>query len=110
TRQPMGCRSYDDFGRWERWCPKGFFPTQDVGLIIGIREGAQDSSFARMAGLQEKLNDIVGRDPAVASYASQVGAGAGGQQGNDGRMYIHLKPWAETPGRGVMAAIARLGA
>jgi multidrug efflux pump subunit AcrB len=77
--------------------PKGFFPTQDVGLIIGISEGAQDSSFARMAALQEKLNDIVGRDPAVASYASQVGAGTAGQQGNDGRMFINLKPWTSVP-------------
>jgi hydrophobe/amphiphile efflux-1 (HAE1) family protein len=88
--------------------PKGFFPTQDVGLIIGISEGAQDSSFARMAQLQVKLNDIVGKDPAVASFASQVGAGTAGQQGNDGRMFINLKPWAERPGDGVMQVIARL--
>jgi hydrophobe/amphiphile efflux-1 (HAE1) family protein len=88
--------------------PKGFFPTQDVGLIIGITEGAQDSSFARMATLQRKLNDIVAHDPAVASFASQVGAGTGGQQGNDGRMYINLKPWDQRPGDGVMKVIARL--
>ena len=39
--------------------PKGFFPTQDIGLIIGITEGAQDASFERMAKLQQQLNDIV---------------------------------------------------
>ncbi len=61
--------------------PKGFFPTQDVGLIIGISEGAQDSSFERMAKLQQQLNDIVAHDPAVASFASQVGAGTGGPAG-----------------------------
>jgi hydrophobe/amphiphile efflux-1 (HAE1) family protein len=88
--------------------PKGFFPTQDVGLIIGISEGAQDASFERMAKLQEKLNDIVANDPAVASFASQVGAGTAGQQGNDGRMYINLKPWEQRPGDGVMRVIARL--
>jgi hydrophobe/amphiphile efflux-1 (HAE1) family protein len=88
--------------------PKGFFPTQDVGLIIGISEGAQDSSFASMARLQEKLNAIVGADPAVATVASQVGAGTAGQQGNDGRMYINLKPWDERPGDGIMTVIARL--
>jgi len=88
--------------------PKGFFPTEDIGLIIAVTEGAQDSSYEHMAELQRKLNDIVGRDPAVASYASQVGAGTAGQQGNDGRMYINLKPWGERPGDGVMQVIARL--
>jgi hydrophobe/amphiphile efflux-1 (HAE1) family protein len=89
--------------------PKGFFPTEDIGLIIAVTEGAQDSSFRHMVDLQRKLNDIVGRDPAVASYASQVGAGTAGQQGNDGRMYINLKPWDERPGDGVMQVITRLG-
>jgi hydrophobe/amphiphile efflux-1 (HAE1) family protein len=88
--------------------PKGFFPTQDVGLIIGITEGAQDSSYQRMVTLQEKLNDIVAHDPAVASFASQVGAGTAGQQGNDGRMYINLKPWEQRRGDDVMKVIARL--
>jgi multidrug efflux pump subunit AcrB len=89
--------------------PKGFFPTEDIGLIIAVTEGAQDSSFQHMVELQRKLNDIVGHDPAVASYASQVGAGTAGQQGNDGRMYINLKPWDERPGDGVMQVITRLG-
>jgi hydrophobe/amphiphile efflux-1 (HAE1) family protein len=88
--------------------PKGFFPTQDVGLIIGVSEGPQDASFQKMTRLQEALNDIIGKDPAVASYASQVGAGTAGQQGNDGRFYINLKPWAERPNDGVMKVIARL--
>jgi hydrophobe/amphiphile efflux-1 (HAE1) family protein len=88
--------------------PKGFFPTQDVGLIIAISEGAQDASFEQMAKLQRQLNDIVGSDPAVASFASQVGAGTAGQQGNDGRMYINLKPWDQRPNDGVMKVIARL--
>jgi multidrug efflux pump subunit AcrB len=50
--------------------PKGFFPTQDVGLIIAISEGAQDASYQQMARLQVQLNDIVAHDPAVASFAS----------------------------------------
>ena len=90
--------------------PKGFFPTQDIGLIIGISEGAEDSSFGRMVKLQQQLNDIVQHDPAVASFASQVGAGTAGQQGNDGRMYINLKPLDQRPGDGVMKVIARLTA
>jgi hydrophobe/amphiphile efflux-1 (HAE1) family protein len=90
--------------------PKGFFPTQDIGLIIGISEGPQDASFEQMMRLQEELNDIILSDPAVASFASQVGAGTGGQQGNDGRFYINLKPWADRPNDDVMKVIARLTA
>ncbi len=88
--------------------PKGFFPTQDVGLIIAITEGAQDASYQQMYRLQEQLNAIVAHDPAVASFAAQVGAGTAGQQGNDGRMYINLKPWDQRPDDGVMKVIARL--
>ncbi len=44
----------------------------------------------------------------MASFASQVGAGTAGQQGNDGRFYINLKPWGERPNDGVMKVIARL--
>jgi multidrug efflux pump subunit AcrB len=88
--------------------PKGFFPTQDVGLIVAVSEGPQDASFAKMARLQEQLNDVIMHDPAVASFASQVGAGTAGQQGNDGRFYINLKPWSQRPNDGVMKVIARL--
>ena len=88
--------------------PKGFFPNEDIGLIIAVTEGAQDSSFAHMVALQQKLNAIVEHDPAVASYASQVGAGTAGQQGNDGRMYINLKPWDQRPDDGIMKVIARI--
>jgi hydrophobe/amphiphile efflux-1 (HAE1) family protein len=90
--------------------PKGFFPTQDIGLIIGVSEGAQSASFQQMSRLQEQLNKIVGDDPAVASYAAQIGAGTAGQQGNDGRMFINLKPWADRPGDDVMKVIARISA
>jgi hydrophobe/amphiphile efflux-1 (HAE1) family protein len=88
--------------------PKGFFPTQDVGLIIATSEAAQDVSFQQMQKLQQRLNDLVLHDPAVASFASQVGAGTAGQQANDGRLYINLKPWDERPNDGVMKVIARL--
>ena len=88
--------------------PKGFFPPQDVGLIIGISEGPQDASFDKMVRLQNQLNAMVQADPAVASFASQVGAGTAGQQGNDGRMFINLKPWDQRPNDGVDAVIRRL--
>jgi hydrophobe/amphiphile efflux-1 (HAE1) family protein len=88
--------------------PKGFFPPQDVGLIIGTSEAAQDVSFQQMKKLQTQLNDIILHDPAVASFASQVGAGTAGQQANDGRVYVNLKPWDQRPNDGVMKVIARL--
>ena len=75
--------------------PKGFFPTQDTGIIIGITDAAQDVSFAAMSRLQQQVADIVKADPAVATVTSSVGAGAGGQTANNGRMYITLKPWGE---------------
>jgi HAE1 family hydrophobic/amphiphilic exporter-1 len=70
--------------------PKGFFPQQDTGLITGISEAGQDTSFAAMASRQQALGDIVLRDPAVAHVAMSIG-GAGNPQ-NTGRMFITLKP------------------
>jgi hydrophobe/amphiphile efflux-1 (HAE1) family protein len=73
--------------------PKGFFPTQDTGIIIGITDAAQDSSFAQMATLQQEVNKVVLQNPAVATVVSAAGAGLAGQTANNGRMYITLKPW-----------------
>ena len=87
--------------------PKGFFPTQDTGIIIGITDAAQDSSFSQMQTLQNAANKVVLQDPAVASVVSSIGAGTAGQTANNGRMYITLKPWSD---RNVTATqvIARL--
>jgi HAE1 family hydrophobic/amphiphilic exporter-1 len=72
--------------------PKGFFPQQDTGLIIGQSEAAQDISFQAMAERQQILLDALLRDPAVATVASAVGAGGGLYTLNDGRVFIQLKP------------------
>jgi hydrophobe/amphiphile efflux-1 (HAE1) family protein len=72
--------------------PKGFFPQQDTGLIIGLSEAAQDISFQAMAERQQALLDAVVRDPAVASVGAAVGAGGGNTTVNNGRVYIALKP------------------
>ncbi len=88
--------------------PKGFFPVEDIGFIVATTEGAQNASFQQMERLQTQLNTIIGNDPAVASFASQVGAGTAGAQGNDGHMWINLKPWDQRPNDGVMKVIARL--
>ena len=72
--------------------PKGFFPQQDTGLIIGQSEAAQDISFQAMAERQQALLDAIVRDPAVETVGAAVGAGGGVYTLNDGRVYIQLKP------------------
>ncbi|MET3971672.1 efflux RND transporter permease subunit [Bradyrhizobium sp. S3.9.1] len=72
--------------------PKGFFPQQDTGLILGQSEAAQDISFQAMAERQQAMLNAIVRDPAVASVGSAVGAGGGTYTVNDGRVFIQLKP------------------
>jgi multidrug efflux pump subunit AcrB len=74
--------------------PKGFFPQQDTGVIMGATEASQDISFPAMAKLQQKVAGIVLADPAVATVGSFVGAGSGSSTVNNGRMFITLKPLA----------------
>jgi multidrug efflux pump subunit AcrB len=76
--------------------PKGFFPQQDTGLIIGLSEAAQDISFQAMAERQQALLNALIRDPAVASIGSAVGAGGGDFTVNNGRVYVQLKPLSVT--------------
>jgi hydrophobe/amphiphile efflux-1 (HAE1) family protein len=86
--------------------PKGFFPEQDTGLIIGLSEAAQDISFQAMAERQQALLNAVVRDPAVATVGAAVGAGGGNTTVNNGRVYIALKPKSQ---RGSMdQVLARL--
>jgi HAE1 family hydrophobic/amphiphilic exporter-1 len=70
--------------------PKGFFPQQDIGLITGISEAAQDSSPAAMMGHQRALGEIILKDPAVDHVGMFVGGN--GNAPNNGRMFIALKP------------------
>lgn len=75
--------------------PKGFFPQQDTGMLIGITEASQDISFPAMAKLQEKVATVVLDDPAIATLGSFVGASSGSSTVNNGRMFISLKPVSE---------------
>ena len=86
--------------------PKGFFPQQDTGLIIGLSEAAQDISFQAMAQRQQALLDAIMRDPAVASVGAAVGAGGGTTTANNGRVFIALKP--ENQRQPIGQVIARL--
>jgi hydrophobe/amphiphile efflux-1 (HAE1) family protein len=78
-----------------RTVPKGFFPQQDTGIIMGATEASQDISFPAMAELQQKVTRIVLADPAVATVGSFVGTATGNSTVNNGRMFITLKPLAE---------------
>jgi hydrophobe/amphiphile efflux-1 (HAE1) family protein len=75
--------------------PKGFFPDQDTGIMIGTTAAAQDISFEEMSALQKRIDKIVLQNPAVATVVSSVGAGTSGQPTNNSHMYITLKPWDE---------------
>jgi hydrophobe/amphiphile efflux-1 (HAE1) family protein len=88
--------------------PKGFFPAQDNGVVFGITEGAQDISYKEMVALQAKLSAIVAADPDTAGNGATIGAGVAGQTGNNGRMYVALKPWNERVGGSAQDYIARL--
>ena len=75
--------------------PKGFFPTEDTGYVIGITEGATDISFPAISQLQRQVADVVRADPAVAYVNSTVGTGGPNSVGNSGRMLVALKPRSE---------------
>src|SRR5664279_1441619 len=75
--------------------PKGFFPTEDTGYVIGITEGNTDIAYQAMAEHQRKVADIVRADQAVAYVNSTVGAGGPNTVGNSGRMLVALKPRSE---------------
>ena len=75
--------------------PKGFFPQQDTGLIVGIVEAAQDVSFTSMAQRVGAVIKTVLQDPAIATVGASIGASGASATLNDGRMFIALKPGNE---------------
>jgi multidrug efflux pump len=72
--------------------PKGFFPTQDTGVIQGISQAPASISFAAMAQKQQQLARIILQDPAVESISSFIGADGTNTTLNSGRISINLKP------------------
>ena len=69
--------------------PKGFFPQQDTGVIVGLSDAPQDISFGEMFQLQHRLMDVVAQDPDVASWGTSLG---GSRPINNGFVMIGLKP------------------
>jgi multidrug efflux pump len=75
--------------------PKGFFPVQDTGEIQAVSEAGQTASFAKMAGLQQKLAATILENPAVESLSSFIGVDGTNTTLNSGRIQINLKPLNE---------------
>ncbi len=72
--------------------PKGFFPVQDTGVILGISEAPQTVSFRAMAERQQKLASVILKDPDVVSLSSFIGVDGVNTTPNSGRIQINLKP------------------
>jgi multidrug efflux pump len=72
--------------------PKGFFPQQDTGRIMGAVMAAQDTSFQSMEDKMHRFVNIVRKDPAVDTV---VGFAGGGSPLNQGRFFMMLKPMDE---------------
>ncbi len=77
--------------------PKGFFPTQDTGRMIGSLQADQSISFQSMSQKLTQMMAIVQHDPAVLDVVGSTGAGGGGgaSQTNTGNIYVALKPKSE---------------
>jgi HAE1 family hydrophobic/amphiphilic exporter-1 len=69
--------------------PKGFFPQQDTGIILGLSDAPQDISFGEMVRREHLLTDVLARDPGVQSWATAIG---GSRSINNGFVAISLKP------------------
>ncbi len=86
--------------------PKGFFPVQDTGVIEGISQGSQSTSYAAMALHQQQLADAILKDKDVASVSSYIGVDGTNTTLSEGRFLINLKPKGQRPF--VTQVIARL--
>jgi multidrug efflux pump subunit AcrB len=75
--------------------PKGYFPQDDTGLLIGATQASSDISFKAMSDLQQRAAAIVEADPAVASVGSSIGTSTFNPSINQGRLFISLKPLSE---------------
>ncbi len=87
--------------------PKGFFPVQDTGVIIGVTEAPQTVSFQGMSERQQALVAELLKDPAVESISSFIGVDGTNVTPNSGRVQINLKPLSERQ-PGVERIIRRL--
>lgn len=71
--------------------PKGFFPVQDTGFILGTSEGAADISYPDMIKKHQALAKVIEADPAVKAFSHAVGVTGSNQTIANGRFWIALK-------------------
>ncbi len=88
--------------------PKGFFPPQDNGIVLGTTEAAQDISFKKMMRVQQRLGDIIAADADTEAYVSSIGGGVSAATNNQGRLFIALKPLDQRVGGSLQDYINRL--
>jgi len=79
--------------------PRGFFPDQDTGRLIGSLRADQSVSFQLMTQKLRQMTEIVQEDPAVENVVGYTGVGSGGGFGsiNTGSVFVSLKPIGERP-------------
>lgn len=75
--------------------PKGFFPVQDTGFVLGTTEAAADISYPDMVKKHQALAEIVAADPAVQAFSHSVGVSGSNQTIANGRFWISLKKRSE---------------
>jgi multidrug efflux pump len=75
--------------------PKGFFPVQDTGVILGVSEAPESISFTALSERQRALTRVILKDPDVASLSSFIGIDGTNMTPNSGRIQINLKPREE---------------
>ena len=75
--------------------PKGFFPVQDTGFVLGTTEAAADISYPDMVKKHQALAKIVAADPAVQAFSHSVGVSGSNQTIANGRFWIALKKPSE---------------
>jgi len=80
--------------------PKGFFPEEDTGRLVGSLQADQSVSFQLMTQKLRQMMSIVQADPAVEHVVGYTGVGSGGGFGqiNTGSVFVSLKPLSERPG------------
>jgi multidrug efflux pump len=71
--------------------PKGFFPTQDTGVVLGISQASPATSFPAMEETQRTLGRVVLDDPAVQGISSFIGVDGINTTVNSGRILVALK-------------------
>ena len=77
--------------------PKGFLPTEDIGQVLIYAEAAQGVSFEAMAAHQQKLADILAKEPGIEVFNSSIGASGTTNTMNSGRLFTRLSPRKTRP-------------